>query len=316
MKKKSILIIALVIISFLEVQKFNGDGKESTEIYSEISFEDSYYYEGEKEDIKADNSDLQNKIDEIIETYAGGYEQDISVYYYNFDTEEEYSYNGDKYYVAASTTKIPLDMSVLDDVYNGKYSLDANIEYMDEDYEEGTGVLWYEDYIGSLTVDDAIYLSIVYSDNIAKNMLKRIAITNNYDYISNTVGDTAGEEGENKYTARQLGDILKKLYYNEENNPYYNDIIEYMKETVFHERLDKYLPYEDVAHKIGSYYRYYHDMGIIYGNQNYALVIMTKDIGELEKGYYENEDERNLLDNGEAASELIANISRDIYYLS
>lgn len=79
--------------------------------------------------------------------------------------------------------------------------------------------------------------------------------------------------------------------------------------------MDKYLPYEKVAHKIGSYYRYYHDIGIVYGKEIYALVVMTKDIGELSQEYKQDEDEINLLDYGKEASELIANISYEIYNL-
>ncbi|MDZ5016718.1 serine hydrolase, partial [Clostridium perfringens] len=174
------------------------------------------------------------------------------------------AYNGDEYYVAASTTKIPLAMSVADDVYNGEYSMDTEIKYSYDDYEEGTGILWQEDYIAPITVDDAIYLSIVYSDNIAKNMLRRISTISTNDYISNITGNVSLINDENKYTANQLGEVLKKLYLNEEKNPYYDNILEYMSETVFHDRIDKYLPYYNVAHKIGTYYRYYHDIGIIY----------------------------------------------------
>ena len=206
-------------------------------------------------------------------------------------------------------------MAVADDVYNGIYSIDTEIDYIYEDYEEGTGVLWYQDYIDDITVDDAIYLSIVYSDNITKNMLRRISTQSTYDYISRIAGEVLSNSNENKYTVKQLGEVLKSLYLNEENNPYYDNILEYMKETIFHDRLDKYIPYEDVAHKIGNYYRYYHDIGIIYGEEDYVLAIMTKDIGELDNSYYSDEDERLLLDQGELASEIIANISLEIYNL-
>lgn len=308
--KKNAFIIALILFGYLSITLAT---KNSIEVINE-EISTSSYERNYNEELNIDI--IKDEIEEIVTRNIEGYEDNVSVYYYNFDTNEEYAYNGDKYYVAASTTKVPLSMLVFDDIYNGKYSLDTEIEYIDEDYEEGTGILYHQDYIEPLTVEEAVYLSIVYSDNIAKNMLKRIGSKSYYEYIAEVVGENQEQEG-NNYTAKELGQVLKKLYYNEEENPYYDKIIEYMKETEFHSRLDKYLPYDQVAHKIGSYYRYYHDMGIVYGRENYVLVVLTKDIGELEEVPFGDEDldERNLLDYGQVAEEVIANISYEIYNL-
>ena len=82
----------------------------------------------------------------------------------------------------------------------------------------------------------------------------------------------------NNLTAKQQGIILRRLYDNPDNNPLYNIIIEHMKNTIFHDRLDKYLPYEIVAHKIGSYNEYTHDTGIVYSERPYSLSVYTKSI--------------------------------------
>ena len=314
MKKKIIITITFLLGTFFITSWINSIRRNSEEVFNELAMSNIYSEESKENNQEKKLSISENKIDEIVKRNVAAYEDNVSVYYYNFDTGEEYSYNGDKYYVAASTTKVPLAMSVLDEVYNEKYSLDTKIQYTNDDYEEGTGILYQEDHIDPITIEEAVYLSIVYSDNIAKNMLKSIDAMSNYDYIGNIVGESPEQE-ENHYTAKELGEVLEKLYYNEEGNPYYDKIIEYMKETEFHDRMDKYLPYSEVAHKIGSYYRYYHDMGIVYGKENYVLVVMTKDIGELNQDYIEDEDKLNLLDYGKQASELIANISYDIYNL-
>lgn len=305
--KKNLSLILFTIVSVL-LLKGVLDTKSEKNNYELLEKESD-------EEIQTENIDNSNCFNEIISKCALGYEDNLSLYYYNFNTNEEYSYNEGTYYVAASTTKIPLAMSAADDVYNGLYSINSEIEYLESDYEEGTGVLYYQDYINNVTIDEAIYLSIVYSDNITKNMLRRIVSTSTYDYINNIINDVLSTSNENKYTAKQLGEVLKKLYKNENNNPYYNDILEYMKETIFHDRLDKYIPYDNVAHKIGNHYRYYHDIGIVYSEEDYVLVIMTKDIGELDTNYCYDEDEIMLLDSGELASEIIANISLEIYNL-
>ena len=62
------------------------------------------------------------------------------------------------------------------------------------------------------------------------------------------------------------------------NNPNYNTLIEYLKNTEFHYRLDKYLPKDIVAHKIGSNEGYSHDAGIVFTEEAYILILMTDNV--------------------------------------
>ncbi|MBE6047004.1 MAG: serine hydrolase [Clostridium sp.] len=55
-----------------------------------------------------------------------------------------------------------------------------------------------------------------------------------------------------------------------------------MKQTTTHDRIDKYIPNDIVAHKIGDYERYVNDIGIIYTDEPYILAIYTEDV--MEKG--------------------------------
>ena len=251
---------------------------------------------------------LSNAVDDVV----GEYSDNVGIYYYNLETGDEYSLNEDKQFVGASTTKVALAMIILDEVNEGKLALDDKIEYLDEDYEEGTGGLWSQAYIEPQTVEKLVELSITVSDNIAKNMLIRIADMTRSEYISMVSGEEVPLEG-NIITAKQQGAILKRLYENPDNNPYYEKLIDYMSNTIFNDRIDKYISDSTVAHKIGNYYRYYHDIGIVFDEQPYILVVLTKDIGELISYEDEENDEVALSDNGEKATELIANISLSIY---
>lgn len=268
----------------------------------------------EEEVIRSENKNLIEIIDEKTNEVLGEYRNNVSIYFKNLNTNEEYTLNENTYYMAASTNKVPLSMMILDEVNNGEKSLDDLLYFSEEDREEGSGSLYYLDDMPNLTIDDAIYLSIVDSDNVAKNMLTRAAKTSVTDYMRYITRDN-NIPYNNYATSKQLGILLNNLYENPNNNPYYDTLIKYMTKTTYHDRLDKYLPYEKVAHKIGNYYRYYHDMGIIYGEDPYILVILTKDIGELSTEPYEygGEDERYLLDWGEEACELIARLSEEIY---
>jgi beta-lactamase class A len=296
MKKISILII-IVFILFSKSCSYEDINKNT-----------------EETTIKIENEETSYRIDKKISEIAGIYKDNISIYYKNLDTEEEYLLNPDRYYIAASTTKVPLCMMILDQVFEGTLNLEDEIYYEEEDDEDGSGVLYYLEDVTNVTIGEAVRLSIIESDNVAKNMLRRISEISITDYLIDITGDESIPY-ENYITARQLYMVLDRLYENPNNNPYYELLIDYMTKTVFHDRLDKYIPHDIVAHKIGDYYRYYHDCGIIYGKDDYIIVILTRDIGNLSDEAYNDgtEDERYLLDWGSQAYEIIGNISKEIY---
>lgn len=310
---KKIILILMIVLSFSFFgcsNKSNNDAILDTEVVVNDNEEESKETSNE---VVEEKKDLLTSIDEVVEDVVGGYRDNISIYFKNLNTDEEYILNEDTYYVAASTTKVPLAMLILDKVNSGMLSLDDTISYIETDYEEGTGSLAYLETIPDITIDEALYLSIVESDNIAKNMLTRISRSSVTDYTRSITGYSDIPYG-NYITARQFGIILEKLYKNPDNDPYYEKLLNYMTRTIFHSGLDKYLDYSKVAHKIGTYYRYYHDVGIVYGEDPYILVVMTKDIGELGGNLdSDSDDEVYLLDGGNKAFDIIAELSKGIY---
>lgn len=255
-------------------------------------------------EVKNFNKDIENMVEEI----AGDYKNNIAIYYCRLDGSKEYYLNNDKRFIAASLTKVPQAMEVIDKVNKGEINLYDVIEYCEEDYEEGTGILKYNEEIGGVTVREALELSLRYSDNIANNMLNRVCGYDINEYISRLTGEdiTVG----NLTTAREQGEIYYNLYSDEK----YSLIIDLLKESYCHDRIDKYLEREIIAHKFGNYYRYFHDGGIIYEKNPYILVVLTKDIGKLSENLegVECGEEIPLIDGGEEAKELIAKISKAI----
>lgn len=311
-------IYTLLIISLFTTFFVGCKSKESVRIYENgLDEEIIESQESKDENKEAEEAiDLVESISKNVDEILGEYKDNVSIYFKNLNTNEEYILNGDTYYIAASTTKVPLCMMILDDVNNGSKTINDLLYFTEADREGGSGSLYYLDEVPKLTIEEAIYLSIVDSDNIAKNMLSRVANSTVTDYMRYVTDDYNTPYG-NYTTANQFGELLRVLYENPDNNPYYSTLIDYMTETNYHDRLDKYLDYGIVAHKIGNYYRYYHDVGIIYGADTYILVVLTKDIGELSDGSFEDggEDERFVLDWGDEDCELIAKISKKIYTL-
>lgn len=63
----------------------------------------------------------------------------------------------------------------------------------------------------------------------------------------------------------------------------FNHLIDTMKITIFHERLDKYIPNNLVAHKIGSIDSYVHDIGFVFTDEPYIISIYTEGVYNAEE---------------------------------
>ena len=171
------------------------------------------------------------------------------------------------------------------------------------------------DDLSTVSIDRLLQLCITESDNIAYNMLNRICGNTIIDYANNNICSNCliDDNGYLKTSAKSIYQILYRLYFSQDNS--YAKIIDYMKHTQFNDSLNKYLPEGRGAHKIGSYYRYYHDASIIYGDETYILVVMTKDLGILTEStdLTPDQEERYLVDWGSEAFESMAQLSQEIY---
>jgi beta-lactamase class A len=246
---------------------------------------------------KAENlAELENKRTELenqIKAYLGKNINKVGLSYYDINSGKEIIINGDKTFLAASTVKVQMNMVLDDMIQNGTVKENESLKYTADSFEEGTGILQSQDLSKPIALSVLSDYSIIYSDNIATNMIiKRINYYNMRNMIDAKLGHATDKSG-NFITANDETTLLKQLYENVNSNTYYSKIIDDMKNTEFHDRLDLYLPHNIVAHKVGNYDDYVNDVGIIYTENPYILSIYT-----------------NSLDN---ANEVIAHISKMIY---
>ncbi|MFL0245423.1 serine hydrolase [Candidatus Clostridium stratigraminis] len=236
---------------------------------------------------------MRTELENNIKDYLGKNISKVGLSYYDINSGKEIVINGDKTFLAASTIKVQMNMILDDMIQNGTVKENESIQYTEDSFEEGTGILQSQDLSKPISLSLLSDYSIIYSDNIATNMIiKRINYYNMRNLIDAKLGHATDKSG-NFITANDETTLLKQLYENVNNNSYYSKIIDDMKNTEFHDRLDFYLPHNIVAHKVGNYDSYVNDVGIIYTKNPYILSIYT-----------------NNLDN---ANEVIAHISKMIY---
>ncbi|WP_052447251.1 serine hydrolase [Clostridium polynesiense] len=236
---------------------------------------------------------LLKEMENNIKNYMGADLNSLGFIYYDTSTGEKISINENKIFLAASTVKVQLNMIAYDWAEKGRLSLDDSIKYKESDNEDGTGILQNQDKSQPFKIQELLDYSIIYSDNIATNMLFRTL--GGYKKVRSMVNKKFGinmDTSGNYITPQGEFTILKYLYDNRTNSNYAH-LIDVMKGTVFHDRIDKYIPQDISAHKTGEYDYYVNDVGIIFTENPYILVVYTYNI--------------------ENAHEKIAEISKMIY---
>lgn len=220
-----------------------------------------------------------SNLETAISSNIAQYGDNVGLTFYDIKTKRTISFNGDKTFVAASTSKVPLNMLLLNKVANGEIKKDTTVKYSDNDYEGGAGILQSKDLSSPIDIFTLSKYSIIYSDNIATKMISNLMGGKNivFKQYDNILGYEA-DHTDNAITSNDAAQYLKVLYYNKDNNPYYDTLINNMKNTMYHDRIDKYIDQSLVVHKIGDYESYVNDIAIIYANAPYILTIYTKNV--------------------------------------
>lgn len=218
------------------------------------------------------------RIKETLTQAAATFKGDIGMTYLDLTTKKEISVNGNTEFYTASTIKVPLAMFIADKVNSGELNWEMQIPYNEkEDYEEGTGLLIY-DIQPSYSLRMLQEYNIIYSDNIAKNMLydalggDKKARTDLYSRFFKKTPNLDNTQ----ITSVEAATVLSELYEKKATNEEYQIIYDYLKKTVFHERMETPTTSGKVAHKIGSYNNDIHDIGIFETEKPFILTVYTK----------------------------------------
>lgn len=293
-KRFFVVIIALIIVAAATagVYVHYGSNKNDDENGSKVKAsansnteEEKKRQEEEKKKAEEEKKKAEEKarldkwktdMEAAINSYLGSNASKVGMVYYDLTFDQKIAINEEKVFTAASTVKVQINMLAYDWVKQGKLKLDETMQYINSDYEGGTGLLQGMDKSKPFPIQMLLDYSIKYSDNIATHMLqRRLGGAKAIRQMANELVGTNTDIEENKITAEQEFRLLKKLYENREDENYAH-LLSVMKDTTFHDRIDKYLPHEICAHKIGNYENYTHDVAIVFTEKPYILVVYTQ----------------------------------------
>lgn len=206
----------------------------------------------------------------------------VGLAYYNLEDAMAYELNGDQIFLAASTSKLPIVMYLFDLAHEGRLDLENKLIVGGNHLEEGTGTIYYSSGAGAAySLYELADLMITVSDNTATNMIYGYLTSFNGEYILHTLARVYGLSTgyENYMTTNEAIDVLKRLYYDEDGNPFYEDIKVFMQNTIYNDYFTADMGEEKIGHKTGDFDGYYNDIGIVYNeDSHYAFAVYTDNI--------------------------------------
>jgi beta-lactamase class A len=276
-----------------------GTKKIIEAIQAKYSIEKTGSYTIATEKVLADIKDVRNydtiraeeqkavanlPLQERIKSYLGTGVSRVGFIYYDLTSGEKIAINENKVCVAASTYKVGMNMVAYDKVRAGSLDLEEGLKYDSSMFEGGTGVLQSQvntTLKSPVKVQKLLDLAITHSDNIATNMIsRRLGGTQAVrKAVLKMTGITNVDVVNNRTTPEVQFRLLKQLYENR-SDKYNAHLIEVMKQTVFHDRIDKYVPKNLVAHKIGNYGSYTNDIGIVFTDKPYIFVMYVDGLSD------------------------------------
>lgn len=208
--------------------------------------------------------ETEQEITALVEEYMekrGLNEDKFAIGWMDLESGESWYYGEEKFMVAGSMYKLPLAIAIYDMLAEGSIT--------EKDKSDG------------FTVENALYYSIVHSNNEAAQAL-RYVVSNDLEEYRNTIAKYSGYKtgelpdkyySENNISPRYLINTLKYLYDNSEQYP---ELLENMKKSTKGRYFQMNNAGLEIAHKYGAVENVMNDCGIIYTSRPFALVVFTK----------------------------------------
>ncbi len=227
----------------------------------------------------------KNVIEKFLKTMEGSY----SVYYKDLKTGQEFGINENKVLTAASLNKLLIISYLYNQARDKKIDLEEKIVIQKDDIQDyGTGSIRYGGEGKPYTLKTLAMLSLEQSDNTAAHVLSLRLGEDKIQAYGKKLGLIATNMVDNKTTALDAGRILELIYSRKvTNESLTREILDFMKDTDFEDRLARYLPKNvSVYHKAADAQNMVHDVGIIdpstslgaSDRNSFILAVLTSDI--------------------------------------
>ncbi|MEW6554648.1 MAG: serine hydrolase [Actinomycetota bacterium] len=221
-----------------------------------------------------DPTSLSGMMRDVAERYPGDY----GIYLRVLETGEEAGYQPDRPFYAASCYKLFLVMYIYESAAAGRIDLNTVIAYQGGDHADGTGIIQFMSGDRAFTVRQLCDYAIVYSDNIAAKMLKRVYGYHAFrDYARSLGCVVTATYGLDLTTAREMCTGLDRLMRFAAADPLGQEIVGFLRRSIYKSRIPAGLPAGvDVGNKTGDYGGYLNDAAVVFeGDVTYFLCVLS-----------------------------------------
>lgn len=238
------------------------------------SFDQTITIEGDKTaQKKADKAiSLFNK---EVQPLTGVY----GLYVYRLNDNSEYGIRERETFQAASLIKLPVMIAAFQQAEKGKLNLDAKYSLKNSDKIGGSGSISGKPEGTIFTYRELLQYMGKQSDNTAFNVMRKKL---GDDLIAQTIasiGMTKTSVSTNDTSPYDIGLLFKKLWNGELiSDEHKDELLNNITDTIYENWIKEGIPSVRVAHKFGREEGVVNDAGIVYADDPFVLVIMSKGV--------------------------------------
>jgi beta-lactamase class A len=235
-------------------------------------------------DILVNFQDLRTRLRQEVAPYGDTF----GLYFEYLPSGVSVGINEKVNFIAASLLKLPVAIAYLRQIERSGFSYPSpEVTIEKSQLSNGFGSLWQKGEGAKISLDKAMELSLVQSDNTAGNVLKSHVSMEDFNKVYEGLDiDVIEESGKVLISVKSYSSILKALYFSSLISKQSSErILQLLTETPFNDKLVAPIPkHIKVAHKIGVYDTedIYQDCGIVYElNRPYVLCMFSRSTEEV-----------------------------------
>ncbi|HJX45907.1 MAG TPA: serine hydrolase [Patescibacteria group bacterium] len=202
------------------------------------------------------------------------------------DLKSGYSFgiSEDESFTAASLIKLPVMAAAYLESEKGSLNLETIYTLKDSDKIGGSGSLYYKPAGTKLSYKDLLMLMGKQSDNTAFGIMKKIIGDTKINEVIKTIGMSSTSLTDNSTSLYDIGIFFKKLWEGKiTSKDSADEILGNLTDTTYENWIAAGIPADiRVAHKYGREVHVVNDAGIVYADNPFVLVILTKGVIESE----------------------------------
>lgn len=226
------------------------------------------------------SSEITQDFSNLVKDLKGVY----SFSAYNLGSKQSYGVRENEVFPAASLMKLPVILTLYREAEAGRIDLETKYTLKKSDKQTGAGTMRYQPDGAVYTYRKMVELMGKQSDNTAFFVIRTLLGDEKIQKTISGLGMVKTSLANFETTASDIGLFFRKLYsgsvVTRQNR---DEILGFLTETFDESRIPAGVPKGTrVAHKVGTDIGVISDGGIVFGQQPFVLVIMSKDVLEAE----------------------------------